>query len=117
MNKTISIIVIVIVAVSILTGLSKQIINALNSSQRLEDEANRVTKLTQRNNQLKKELALSQSPDAIEKIARDELNLGKPGETVIVIPDELITKVIEDSKPKIEPKLPRWQGWLKLFLH
>lgn len=117
MNKTISIIVIVIVAVSILTGLSKQIVNALNSSQRLEDEANRVTKLTQRNNQLKKELALSQSPDAIEKIARDELNLGKPGETVVVIPDELITKVIEDSKPKIEPKLPPWQGWLKLFIH
>jgi cell division protein FtsB len=117
MNKAITIIVIVIVAVSILTGLSKQIINSLSASQRLDDEANRVTKLTQRNNQLKKELALSQSPDAIEKIAREELNLGKPEETVVVIPEELISKEIEDNKPKIEPKLSNWQGWLKLFIH
>jgi cell division protein FtsB len=117
MNKAITIIVIVIVAVGILTGLSKQIVNALNSSQRLDEETNKVTKLTQKNNQLKKELALSQSPDAIEKVARDELNLGKPGETVVVIPDELISKVIEESKPKIEPKLPNWQGWLRLFVH
>lgn len=117
MNKAITIIVIVIVAVSILTGLSKQIVNALNASQRLDEETNKVTKLTQKNNQLKKELALSQSPDAIEKVARDELNMGKPGETVVVIPEELISKVIEENKPKIEPKLPNWQGWLKLFVH
>ena len=117
MNKIIFIIVIVIVAVSILTGLSKQIANALSSSQRLEEEANRVTQLTEKNNQLKKELAQAQSPDAIEKIARDELNLAKPGETVVVIPEDLITKVIEDGKPKIEPKVPNWQGWLKLFVH
>jgi cell division protein FtsL len=117
MNKAITIIVIVIVAVSILTGLSKQIVNALNASQRLDEETNKVTKLTQKNNQLKKELALSQSPDAIEKVARDELNMGKPGETVVVIPEELISKVIEEGKPKIEPKLPNWQGWLRLFIH
>ncbi len=117
MNKAITIIVIVIVAVSILTGLSKQIINALSASQRLDDEASRVTKLTQKNNQLKKELALSQSPDSIEKIAREELNLGKSGETVVVIPEELISKVIEENKPKIEPQLPNWQGWIKLFIH
>ncbi len=62
-------------------------------------------------------MALSQSQDEVEKIARDKLNMGKPGETVVVIPEELITKVIEDNKPKIEPKLPNWQGWLKLFMH
>jgi cell division protein FtsB len=117
MNKTISIIVIVIVAVSILTGLSKQIVNALSSGQRLEEEANKVTKLTEKNNQLKQELLEAQSDDAIEKIAREELNLSKPGETVVVIPPELISKVIEDSKPKVEPKLPNWQGWLRLFIH
>lgn len=117
MNKTISIIVIVIVAVGILTSLSKQIVTALNASQRLDDQAARVTKLAEKNNQLKKELADSQSPDNIEKIARDELNLAKPGETVVVIPEELITKVIDDQKPKVEPILPNWQGWLKLFTY
>jgi cell division protein FtsB len=117
MNKTITIIVIVIVAIGMLTGLSKQIVNALNASQRLDDETNKVTSLTQKNNQLKKELALSQSQDEVEKIARDKLNMGKPGETVVVIPEELITKVIEENKPKIEPQLPNWQGWIKLFIH
>jgi cell division protein FtsB len=116
MNKAITIIVIVIVAVSIMTGLTKQIITALSAGQRLDDETNKVTSLSQKNNQLKKELALSQSPDSIEKIAREELNLGKPGETVVVIPEELISKVIEEGKPKIEPKLPNWQGWLRLFV-
>jgi cell division protein FtsB len=117
MNKVISIIVIVIVAISILTGLSKQIVTALNASKRVEEQANRVTKLTEKNNQLKKELVQAQTPDAIEKIARDELNLSKPGETIVMIPDELITRVVEESKPKEEPKLANWEGWLKLFIH
>ncbi len=117
MNKIIFIIVIVIVAVGILTGLSRQIASALEASKRLEDEASQVTKLTEKNNQLKKELSDAQSPDSIEKIAREELNLAKPGETVVVIPPDLISKVIEDNKPKIEPKLPNWQGWLRLFIH
>lgn len=117
MNKIISVIVIVIIAISILTGLGKQIAAALNASKRVEEQANRVTRLTEKNNQLKKQLVQAQTPDAIEKIARDQLNLSKPGETIVVIPDELITKVLEEAKPKEEPKIPNWQGWLKLFIH
>jgi cell division protein FtsB len=117
MNKIIFIIVIVIVAVSILTGLGKQIVTALDAGKRLEDEANKVTKLTERNTQLKKELAQAQSPDSVEKTAREELNLAKPEETVVVIPPELINQVLEENKPKVESKSPNWQGWLKLFTH
>ena len=117
MNKIISIIVIVIVAVSILIGLSKQIVTALESGKRLDQEASKVAKLSEINNSLKKELAQAQSPDTIEKTARDELNLAKPGETIVVIPSELINKVLDEQKPIIVPKVPNWQGWLNLFLH
>jgi pyrroline-5-carboxylate reductase len=31
--------------------------------------------------------------------------------------DKRKAKVIEENKPKIEPQIPNWQGWIKLFIH
>jgi cell division protein FtsB len=118
MVKLLPIIVIVIVAIGILTGLSKQIFSALESSKRLDTETERVTKLADENKKLKTELEKAESDESFEKTLRNELNMGKPGETVVVIPPEVITQVLESQKPPPpEPKLPNWQGWLKLFTH
>ena len=53
----------------------KQDIKALESQ---------LTKAKEENTQLKKELDYSQTPEAIEKIAREKLGLIMPGETVIM---------------------------------
>lgn len=118
MTKLLPIIVIVIVAIGILSGLSKQIMSALEASNRLDQETDTVTKLANENKRLKQELAKAESPDTLEKTARDELNMGKPGETIVVIPREVVDQVIKSEQPPPPPpKVPNWEGWLRLFVH
>ncbi len=118
MLRLLPIIVIVIVAIGILTGLSKQIISALNASERLNVETEKVTQLAEENKKLKEELIQAESSDELEETMRNELNMGKKDETVVMIPQNVIDQVIESQKPiPPAPKEPNWQGWLKLFVH
>ena len=60
-------------------------------SQRGEYERLRqeVQKLEEENQQLKEEIkALKSDPNAIERVAREELKMVKPGETVITLPEK-----------------------------
>ncbi len=60
-------------------------------SQRGEHERLRqeVQKLEEENQQLKEEIkALKSDPNAIERVAREELKMVKPGETVITLPEK-----------------------------
>lgn len=117
MPRIVTIIVIIIVALVILLGLARQINDAITSASRLDQAAEEVNQLQEKNRNLKNELSQVQKYETIEKIARDKLNLTKPDETVIVVPDELIDKVLAVQKPVEEVRLPNWQGWLKLFFH
>ena len=65
-----------------------------------------------KNEELKKILKSVQSPEFIEKQAREKLNMGKRGEVVVVLPKT------ENQRPKIEnEELPNWQKWYKLFFY
>lgn len=76
-----------------------------------------VNNLQTENRELKNKLSQVNTAQFTEEIARNQLNMAKEGETIVVIPDELIEKVLgADIKP-IEIKMPNWQGWLKLFIH
>ena len=55
------------------------------------------------------------SQDFIEQQARDKLGLAKEGETIVIIPEEKINQVLGMAKQVVEPRLPNWQGWLRLF--
>ena len=48
-----------------------------------------VRTLEEENQQLKKEIkALKSDPSAVERVAREELKMAKPGETVITLPEK-----------------------------
>lgn len=115
MPKTITIVIIFIVASLILTGLFRQIQSALKASQRLDQAADEVLKLQDKNRQLKNKLTEVQSPDFVEQVARDKLGLAKPNETVVVVPKETLEKVLAANNPPAEVKIPNWQGWLRLL--
>jgi cell division protein FtsB len=117
MYKYITTFIIILVASFILLGLGRQIADAIQSSRRLDNEADEVNKLQQQNRQLKDKLTQVQQPDFVEQVARDKLNMSKAGETVVVVPDQTITKIIAAQTPPAEVKIPYWQGWVKLFIH
>lgn len=116
MSKTVVILIIFFIIGALLLGLIKQITTALHSGERLNHQAEEVNKLQEENNKLKKRLERAKSYQSWEEIARDKLNLSKPGETVVVLPDDYIDRTIQlyEYRP-IEIEIPNWQGWLNLF--
>lgn len=117
MFKKLLVIVIIIVATFILIGLGRQIITALGADKRLDQLLEDVGRAQKENQELKKALVEAQSLDSVEEIARNDLNMSLPDETVVIIPEELIQKILTPVKKTEEVKIPNWQGWLRLFVH
>ena len=117
MRKNISIIVILSIGLIILAGLIRQISSALQATNRLDDAATEVTMLQEENRELKKQLEKTETIAFIEEMARNKLNLNRSNETIFIIPQDKIKKVIEAGKPVEIPKTPNYQGWLELFLN
>lgn len=92
-----------------------QIFTTLQSGDRLSVATEQLHSLEVKNRELKKRLSEIKSQDFIEQQARDKLGLAKEGETLVIIPDEKINQVLGVAKQVVEPRLPNWQGWLKLF--
>ena len=62
-----------------------------------------------KNRELKGKLEFVQSPEFIEKEAREKLGLAKPGETIVIIPPQ------EATQSDVAEVLPNWKRWWKLF--
>lgn len=67
-----------------------------------------------RNLELKKELEASKSGDFVERAARDKLNMARPGEVALIVPD---VKKQENSEQenKIIVEEANWRKWIRLF--
>ncbi len=115
MNKKVIVIASVILFLLFLYILGQQLINSLQAGYRLDQEMAKLANLQQQNQQLRSRLKEIQSPQFIEQQARDKLNLGRSGETMVIIPQDKIDQILGLSKKVEEIKIPNWQGWLKLF--
>lgn len=117
MPKTFGLLAILLVSVAILLGLARQIGWSLEAGKHLDNSVDTLSKLQKDNKDLKDKLNEVKSPGFTQALIRNKLNMAKPNETVVIIPKELIDKVLSSKTPPPETKIPNWQGWLKLFLH
>lgn len=110
----IGLIVVIVISYYLIT----QIFSAFKASDRLTEAVDKVHLLEIKNKELKQQLKDVTSLEFIEKEARDKLGLVKEGETIVVIPDERIAKILglSDQIPQ-QARLPNWKGWLKLFFN
>lgn len=95
------------------------IINVVRSSVHLSERGSilqeaelDLQKAKTRNETLKRELARVESPDYIEKEARDKLNLAKEGEVVVLLPS--ISPPVQPT-PTIIEDIPNWEKWRRVF--
>jgi len=117
MIKKITFGVVILLSLVLAYNLITQIIDSVKSGDRLSQAADNVYKLEAKNKELKKKLSEVQSPEFIEQQARDKLGLGRPGETMVIIPDEKLKEVMGASQPAQQIRLPNWLGWLRVFFH
>lgn len=115
LNKVLSA-TIIILTIIIIFGLSRQIINALQISSRLDRSTDTLSILQEENRSLKKRLERVNTVDFIEEEARNKLNLAKEGEEVVIIPQEEIEELVQSYRPHEPLKEPNWLKWIKLFL-
>ena len=98
-------------------SLIRNVFRILAASKRIDEAKGRVERLADENEELKRQLALTQSEAFIETQFRDRLGLSKEGEIIVVLPDEETLRKIAPTTPEEEETLPDppWKKWLKLF--
>jgi len=107
--------IIIIAGVFVIVNLTRSINDLLHADDRIKEIEYQVNQLKQKNNELKKQLAEVQSPQYLEKIARDKLGLAKEGETVVILPQNSLAGPEQVNSVEVEKNLPDWQKWRNLF--
>jgi cell division protein FtsB len=106
----------IIVSVVNLLIIISLIGSILDLNKRWDIVKNRETALRhleQENQKLKRSLEDAQSPDFIEKEARDTLGLAKPGDSVVIM--EKQAPITSTTPQNSNNTLPVWQQWWQLF--
>ncbi len=115
MKRLMTIILICFLIVTVF-GLTRQIILALKASSRIDLAADNYNKLLSENTRLKKRLGEVTQDDFIEQQAREKLNLARPNETVVIIPQDQIDQIAQLYRKTEAQPLPNWQKWLNLII-
>jgi cell division protein FtsB len=102
----------IIVCIVIINGLLKSIYDLWNKQDLVVEAQHELKQVKVENNKLKQELSYVKSQEFVEAEARDKLFMVKPGESGVIIPEEL--KKTEKATPTPTP--PNWKRWVDLFV-
>lgn len=104
--------------------LGRSYFEAKGRAQRLEFLQTEVDALGDKKEELEEDLGYHQSPDYIEKEAREQLGYVKSGEVIVVLPDlaEQVAESAEGGDEVVSPtaalarlEKPNWRQWRQLF--
>ena len=108
--KKVLFIIIVVILLIIINDLAHSIYDIWQKKDYVAKAENELNLQKQENQRLKSQLSYSQTPEFIEKEARDKLFMVKKGEQRVLMPAES-DKLTKGSKEN----LPNWQQWWNLF--
>jgi len=101
--------------ITLIVSLVRGIQLSRRASLRIESMEEEKAKLIAEQEKLKQEEVDVQSLYYLEKVARDELHLSKPGEKVVIIPEDRV-QIPDDSKRiEVEVEKANWQKWWEVF--
>lgn len=101
-----------ILGLFLIINLSRSIFDLWQKGGLLDKEEERFARARLNNEELTKEYQDLQSPEYIEKQARDKLGLGKEGEVAIVLPPQ----ETQTETQQQEKTLSTWEQWLNLLI-
>jgi len=101
----------------VIFSLVRSLLGYLKLDDRFLLAENEVEKLSEENKNLGVTLYEEDKDFVMEKELRDSLGLSRQGEVVVVLPDGLVNKTIEERKQEktSEEQLSNWKKWWNLF--
>ena len=114
-RKKVSLAVFCLISLLGIYSLAKSLVSFFGVDERVVKAQQEVASLRQEYEELQGVADEVASGKKEEKYIRDKLGLVKPGEVVVIIPDELLAerrtqdKIVEE-KPELEKQI--WQQWL-----
>jgi cell division protein FtsB len=107
---------IIVFQILLIISLVRGIQLSQKSSSRIDGLQQTKTKLEEEQSLLRLQEAEVNSPEYLEKVAREELHLSKPGETVVIMPENVVVKTEsdEDNQQVIRDE-PIWKRWIMIL--
>ncbi len=102
---------VIIFQILLIVSLVRGIQLSARSKERIEGMQQTKEKLLAEREKLKQEQEYVQSPFYLEEVARNELHLSKEGETVVIIPDNLIIGEEMGKQEENREERENWQKW------
>lgn len=106
--------IILIIGISLIINLSRDIFRLLKAGDRVRQAQLRVEELEKKNLELKELKEYYQSEEFVEEQARNKLNLAREGETIVILPPN-VGELVGWEEEKEPQEVPNWKRWLKLF--
>lgn len=110
--------ILILIFIGAFLTVTRGVARLISSGGRVEEARERLEEAKTKQNALKEQLEAITSDLYREKVARDQLGLAKPGEIVIMLPNEEILRRLSprlvDSE-SLKPPEPNWKKWAKLF--
>ena len=94
--------------------LSSSLWQLYKAGGRVEEARLKLVAEREKNEGFKKRLLEVKSDEFIEKEAREELNMQKPGDLVVILPEIDLT-AMDDRDEEAKASTPNWMKWFLLF--
>ena len=112
------ILVVLVVGVYFIVALWRNLGDFSGLDGRVSEVEDEVSELRRENEELKRLSEKTTSDEFVEQEIRDKLGLVKPGEKVVILPEEYIDDsggFVESSEPSEVKELENWKKWWNLF--
>ena len=107
--------VVILFQIALIVSLVRGIQLSRRASLRIASMEEAKAKLIAEQEKLKQEEEYVQSPYYLEKVARDELHLSKPGEKVVIIPEEKIVGERREERGESDVDKANWRKWWEVL--
>ncbi len=107
---------VIIASLFIINTLVRSISSLWHKHDLLVNSQKELERQKHENQEMRHKLTIAQSPEFVEKEARNKLFLLKPGESNVLVDENLLKAASDAAKTRSKEKnKPNWQQWWELF--
>jgi cell division protein FtsB len=115
MRKKLITLAILIIGVSLIVNLSRDILRLLRAGEQVKKAEEKLEEQEKEREELVGKKEYFQSPEFVEEEARNKLNLAREEETIVILPPNVEEMSEWMEQEDREEELPNWKRWWRLF--